>query len=170
VNAFHVIGGLFAIWAVVLSVVGITREGFPRTGRQAFGVGAVSVLLAVSTIGSAIITGALEEEEEGEAAQPAAEEGGGNTLRLDADPGGELSFDKESLQARAGEVTLVMGNPSSLQHNVSIEGGGIDEEGETVGEGGRSTVRAELRPGEYTFYCSVPGHQQGGMEGTLTVR
>lgn len=45
-----------------------------------------------------------------------------------------------------------------------------EEEGETVGEGGRSTVRAELRPGEYDFYCSVPRHRQGGMQGTLTVR
>jgi plastocyanin len=170
VNAFHVIGILFAIWAVVLTVVGITREHFPRTGGQALAVGTLSVLLAVSTIGAAIITSALEEEEEGEAAEPAAQESGGNTLRLEADPGGDLSFDKQSLEARAGEVTLVMGNPSSLQHNVSIEGGGIDEEGNTVGEGGRSTVRAELRPGEYTFYCSVSGHQQSGMEGTLTVR
>jgi uncharacterized cupredoxin-like copper-binding protein len=52
----------------------------------------------------------------------------------------------------------------------SIEGPGVNEEGETVGEGGRSTVRVALRRGRYDFYCSVPGHRQGGMEGTLTVR
>jgi uncharacterized cupredoxin-like copper-binding protein len=63
-----------------------------------------------------------------------------------------------------------MDNPSSVPHNVSIEGRGVDEEGETVSQGGSSTVRAELRPGEYDFYCSVPGHRQGGMEGTLTAR
>jgi plastocyanin len=170
VNAFHVLGGLFALWAVILAVVGITREDFPRTGGQALGVGAVSVLLAVSAIGSGIITGALEEEEEEEPGQPAAEGRGGSTLRLSADPDGELRFDRRSLEARAGKVTVVMANPSSLPHNVSIEGRGVDEEGETVGEGGRSTVRAELRPGRYDFYCSVPGHRQGGMEGTLTVR
>jgi plastocyanin len=170
VNAFHVLGGLFALWAVTLAVVGITRENFPRTGGQALAVGAVSVLLAVSAIGSGIITGALEEEEDEEAGQPAAEGPGGSTLRLSADPGGELRFDRRSLEARAGQVTVVMDNPSSLQHNVSIEGRGVDQEGETVGKGGRSTVRAELRPGRYDFYCSVPGHRQGGMEGTLTVR
>jgi plastocyanin len=170
VNAFHVIGGLFALWAVTLTAVGVRRRDFPRTGGQAFAVGAVSVLLAMSAIGSAVITGALEEEEEEEAGQPAARERERNLLRLSADPGGELRFDRRSLEARAGQVRVAMDNPSSLPHNVSIEGPGVDEEGETVGEGGRSTVRAELRPGEYDFYCSVPGHRQGGMEGTLTVR
>jgi plastocyanin len=171
VNAFHVIGSLFAAWAVIVAAVGITRKDFPRGGRQTLAVGTVSVLLAVSAIGSAIITGALEEEEgEEETGQPAARERGEGALRLSADPGGELRFDRSSLEARAGRVTLVMDNPSSVPHNVSIEGRGVDEEGETVDEGGRSTVRAELRPGEYDFYCSVPGHRQGGMEGTLTVR
>jgi plastocyanin len=170
VNAFHVIGSLFAVWAVTVAAFGITREDFPRGGRQTLAVGTVSVLLAVSAIGSAIITSALEEEDEEEAERPAARERGASALRLSADPGGELRFDRRSLEARAGQVTVVMDNPSSVPHNVSIEGRGVDEEGETVGEGGRSTVRAELRPGEYDFYCSVPGHRQGGMEGTLTAR
>jgi plastocyanin len=170
VNAFHVIGILFAAWAVLVSFLGIRREGFPASRGQALGVGAISIVLCVGAIGAAVITSAAEEEEGEEAAEPAAAEGGPNTLRLSADSGGGLSFDKDTLEARAGEVTLVMENPSSLQHNVSIEGRGVDEEGNTVGEGGTSTVRAELRPGEYQFYCSVTGHRDGGMEGTLTVR
>jgi plastocyanin len=168
VNAFHVIGGLFALWAVTLTAVGVRREDFPRTRGQALAVGAVSILLAASAIGSAVISSALEEEEE--AGQPAAREGERGVLTLKADRGGELRFDRRSLEARAGQVTLVMDNPSSLHHNISIEGRGVHEEGETVGEGGRSTVRTRLRPGEYDFYCSVPGHRQGGMEGTLTVK
>jgi plastocyanin len=136
-------------------------------------VSAISVLLAVGAISSAIITGALEEEEGGEEAAGAERReaaAGGRELRLSADRGGDLRFDKETLESSAGRVTLVMENPSSIPHNVSIEGGGVDEEGNTVQRGGTSTVSATLRPGRYEFYCSVPGHRQGGMVGRLTVR
>jgi plastocyanin len=173
VNAFHVIGGLFAVWAVVLTAIGIRREDFPRPGLQTLAVGTISVLLAASAIGSGIVTSALEEEEEEGHAEGGAERqgaGGGRVLGLSADPGGDLSFDTRALEARAGQVTIQMENPSSVPHNVSVEGRRVDEEGKTVGRGGTSTVTAELRPGEYAFYCSVAGHRKGGMEGTLTVR
>jgi mono/diheme cytochrome c family protein len=39
-----------------------------------------------------------------------------------------------------------------------------------VGTGGTSKVSANLKPGTYEFYCSVPGHEAGGMKGTLTVK
>jgi hypothetical protein len=65
VNAFHVCGALFAAWAVIVSFVGITREDFPASDAAARAVAAVSVVLAVATIGSAIITAANEEEEHG---------------------------------------------------------------------------------------------------------
>jgi uncharacterized cupredoxin-like copper-binding protein len=172
INAFHVIGSLLAAWALLVAALGITREGFPAQG-QAMLVGSISVLLAVGTISSAIITGALEEEEGAEEAaggEPGEAAAGGRELRLSADPGGAFRFDTRTLESGAGPVTLVMENPSSVPHNVSIEGPGIDEEGKTVQKGGTSTVSATLRPGTYDFYCSVPGHRQGGMEGELTIR
>ena len=170
-NAFHVLGALFAVWAVTLAALGITREDFPRAGGQTLVVGTLSVLLALGAIGSGIITSALEDEEEaGDEAAGQAPEGEGRTLSITADPGGELRFDTRTLEAQAGQVTIRMDNPSSVPHNVSIDGGGVDEEGKTVGQGGASTARAELRPGEYAFYCSVAGHREGGMEGALTVR
>jgi plastocyanin len=94
---------------------------------------------------------------------------GATTLEIPADAGGELAFQKDSLTAPAGEITLVMENPSSEVDNISLEGNGVDEKGELVGQGGTSRVTAVLEPGEYTFYCSVPLHRDGGMEGTLTV-
>jgi uncharacterized cupredoxin-like copper-binding protein len=64
-----------------------------------------------------------------------------------------------------------MNNPSPIPHNVSIEGpGGLSKQGQTVPKGGSSQVSATLKPGTYTYYCSVPGHRQAGMQGTLTVK
>ena len=95
--------------------------------------------------------------------------GGGQTLRIAADPSGALKFDKTSLTAKAGKVTIVMDNPSDVPHAVEIEGNGVEEEGETVTKGGVSKASADLKPGEYEFYCPVDGHKAAGMEGTLTV-
>ena len=64
-NAYHVCGVLFAAWAVIVSFLGITREDFPATAGAQRAVAVVSIVLAVATIGSAIYTGATEEDEEG---------------------------------------------------------------------------------------------------------
>jgi uncharacterized cupredoxin-like copper-binding protein len=98
--------------------------------------------------------------------------GGGTTLRISADPGGDLAFDKSSLSAKAGEVTIVMKNPSSATapHAVEIEGQGVEEESETVQPGGTARVSATLEPGTYEFYCPVGNHADAGMEGELTVK
>ena len=71
-NAFHVLGGLLAIWALVVSFLGITREGFPEGRAQERLVGAISVLLVAGAIGSAIYVGATEEEEHEEDGEQAA--------------------------------------------------------------------------------------------------
>ena len=62
-NAFHVLGGLLALWALLVSFLGITREGFPGEGGGARLVAAISILLTLGAIGSAIYTGATEEHE-----------------------------------------------------------------------------------------------------------
>lgn len=94
--------------------------------------------------------------------------GGGETLKLAADKSA-LKFDKSSLTAKAGKVTLEMANPSQLPHAVAIKGNGVDVDGKTVGNGETSTASSDLKPGTYTFYCPVPGHEAAGMKGTLTV-
>ena len=96
--------------------------------------------------------------------------GAAQTLKISADPGGALKFDKSSLTAKAGKVTIVMDNPSSLPHAVEIEGNGVEEEGETVEKGGVSKATATVKAGTYEFYCPVDGHKQAGMKGTLTVQ
>jgi plastocyanin len=92
------------------------------------------------------------------------------TLALTSPADGALVFDPEALEVPAGEVTIDYTNPSPVPHNVAIESDGEAlAQGATVsgGESGAATV--ELKPGEYIFYCSIPGHRESGMEGALTV-
>jgi plastocyanin len=91
-------------------------------------------------------------------------------LRLTADAHNAFKFDKTALTAKAGAVTITLSNPSVLPHNVAIRGNGVDVKGKVVIHGGTSVVTARLKPGTYTFYCSVPGHAAAGMKGTLTVK
>ncbi|MBI5311013.1 MAG: c-type cytochrome [Actinobacteria bacterium] len=92
-----------------------------------------------------------------------------NTLQIDADPTGATLYQAGKATAAAGLVNLIMDNPSSVPHNIAVKGAGVDEKGDVVGKGGTSKVSAKLKAGEYTFYCTVPGHEAGGMKGTLKV-
>jgi plastocyanin len=102
-------------------------------------------------------------------AAPATSPGG--ALKLAADPSGALKFDTSSLSARAGKLTIDFANNSSLGHNVTV----ASRSGTVLGatptfQGGTKTLTLDLKPGTYVFYCSVPGHRQAGMQGTLVVR
>ena len=92
----------------------------------------------------------------------------GGQLKIDADPTGALAFVSTKATTPAGKVTFAMGNKSSVQHNIAIKGG-PDVKGPVVGQGGTSRFNTSLKKGKYTFYCSVPGHEEGGMKGEVTV-
>jgi uncharacterized cupredoxin-like copper-binding protein len=97
--------------------------------------------------------------------------GGGATLKLSADPSGQFKFDKTSLTAKAGKVTLDMANPSSTPHGIAVKGTGVKTVGPTAStQGSSSSISVKLKPGTYEFYCPVDGHEQAGMKGTLTVK
>lgn len=92
-------------------------------------------------------------------------------LSLAANPQGELKYDATSLTAEQGKVTIAFTNDAPLSHNVTVE----SSSGSTVGatptfQGGSKKLTLNLKPGSYKFYCSVPGHRQAGMEGTLVVK
>jgi plastocyanin len=80
-----------------------------------------------------------------------------------------FAFSTTTATASAGTVTLKAMNPQSVSHDISIKGNGVDVKGNQVSNGGVSTVTATLKAGTYEYYCSVPGHEQLGMKGTLTV-
>ena len=91
-------------------------------------------------------------------------------LSIPADPTGQLFYEFKDATAKAGQVKIESQNKSPVDHDISIEGNGLDKNGPVVKNGGTSTVTADLKPGTYTFYCSVPGHREAGMEGKLTVK
>lgn len=96
--------------------------------------------------------------------------GGGATLSFEADPDGALAYTTTEATTKAGKVTLELDNPQSLTHDVAIEDSSGKEVGATelIADASDSTT-VNLKPGTYTFFCSVPGHREAGMEGTLTV-
>jgi len=66
-------------------------------------------------------------------------------------------------------VTIVMANMSPVEHNVTVAQGSKVLGATPTFTGATRTLSLKLKPGKYTFYCSVPGHRQAGMEGTLNV-
>lgn len=93
----------------------------------------------------------------------------GDVLTIPADPSGGLAYTFGSAEAEAGALTIRSPNESSVDHNIALDGQGVDETGPVVKDGGVSEIEVDLEAGRYTFYCSVPGHREGGMEGPLTV-
>jgi len=92
------------------------------------------------------------------------------TLAIPADPSGALAYQFGSAEAQPGTVKVESKNEASIDHDIAIEGNGVNDKGEVVNNGGTSEVDVDLKAGDYTFYCSVPGHREGGMEGKLTVK
>ena len=107
--------------------------------------------------------------EGGGAAGPSgtAEADAKNVVSIPTDPGGQLAYQVKNATAKAGKVTLSSKNDASIPHNIAIKG---DGEGPVVQGGKVSEVSDTLKAGTYEFYCSVPGHEQAGMKGTLKVR
>ena len=81
-----------------------------------------------------------------------------------------LAYVANAATAEAGSITLKSPNPATVPHNIAIEGNGVDEVGPVVEQDGVSEVKVTLKPGEYTFFCTVEGHREGGMEGQLVVK
>jgi plastocyanin len=196
---FFVCGIALAVSAVVVSFIGLRVKSFPGKAGPFVALGFAVLIGATTTFAvlhakdedkakAAELSKADEEAEkeesspvEGEskgapagkeapAAKPEAPaKGPGGTLQLAASETA-LAFDKTSLTSKPGKVTIDFDNPAALEHNVAIEQNGeVVAESETLAKG-KTSVSAELAPGTYTFLCTVPGHAEAGMEGTLVVK
>jgi uncharacterized cupredoxin-like copper-binding protein len=92
-------------------------------------------------------------------------------VQIEAAEGTELAYTSDAATSKAGQVSIEFTNPQSLSHDVAVEDSGGEEVGgtELVASGKTVATIGNLKPGKYTFYCTVPGHREAGMEGTLTV-
>jgi plastocyanin len=205
---FYIARGLLVVWALTVSLgLGMRRPGFPGSLAGQRAVIAVTAVLVLAAVSSAVLTsgtpakGSLPPTHtqelppvpvEGAPVQstsasasaapstasstattaPAAAgaAGGASTsLKLAANPSGQLSYNTKLLAAKAGTVTITMTNMSPLEHNVTVAEGTKVLGATPTFVGASKTLTLKLKPGKYTFYCSVPGHRQAGMEGTLNV-
>ena len=92
---------------------------------------------------------------------------GGKLTIPAAEFGTAFAFGKAT--APAGKLEFEMPNPSSLPHNIALKPPGTGA-GPVVDKGGVSKFTTTLKPGKYTYFCEVPGHEAGGMVGELTVK
>jgi plastocyanin len=77
-----------------------------------------------------------------------------------------LEFEPDTLEAPAGEITIGLTCEGGVNHNLVIEE--TDEQVAECRRGQTEVGTVELEPGEYTYVCTIPGHESR-MRGTLTV-
>lgn len=182
---FFICGCVLAVSAVTVSFVGLRLPDFP--GRLlpivvlwfALFVGATTTFAVLHAKDEEKAKAAeVENTEEAQKSAPYETEGAegseepsaaSTTLQLEASETA-LEFDTTQLEAKAGKVTIEFTNPSAIPHDVVVEQNGKELAGFKPIANGEESLTADLKPGTYTFFCSVPGHRQAGMEGTLTVK
>jgi uncharacterized cupredoxin-like copper-binding protein len=81
----------------------------------------------------------------------------------------EMSISLDSSQLKAGTITFVVTNNGFMDHDFAIRGNGVDQKTLTLNSGESATLTVNLEPGTYTYICTMPGHEQGGMTGTFIV-
>lgn len=166
---YYIAGGLLAAWAVVVAAWGISHAEFPGSPGRARLVMLTSLLLVAATMTTAVVTGGEASGEhagKGAPAPPATS----RALTLAADPGGALRFNKTRAAVLAGRVTVKLTNASTVAHNVTIAQGSKTLGATKTITKTTDSLTLDLAPGDYVFFCSVPGHRQAGMQGTLTVQ
>jgi uncharacterized cupredoxin-like copper-binding protein len=94
--------------------------------------------------------------------------GSGQTVDMTA---ADFKFDPSDQTVKSGDVTFNLKNDGQESHSLEIEGvNGQDQEIEgEVSPGQSGTLKVNLPPGKYEFYCPVANHKEMGMEGEITV-
>ncbi len=142
-------------------------------------VSAIAAVAALAMLGLAACGGGSSNNDTTAAATPppATTTGGGggggaaSTVNISTPSGTDLAYNQKDVSAKAGSVTIDFQNNESIPHDVAVESSSGDTVGQTdLVASGTANTTVDLQPGTYTFFCTVPGHREAGMEGTLTVK
>lgn len=172
-----VVAGIFIVFAALAALV--IPERWPQfPGRSGLGpfVVASTALFVGMMLAVYFLAREKEEAEAGEHGTETAEtETGPTTTSAGSSKRVEVRaldyrFQLPSTTFDDGSYTFVMKNAGKDVHNLTVSGPEVNNAAtETVGAGKTSEVQVALRPGEYEFYCSVPGHKELGMDVKVTV-
>lgn len=192
-DLFYICGIVLAVSAVLISFAGLRVQKFPGRAAPLVALGFALLIGATTTFAvlhaqdeetakAAELSAAGEEISEEESSPVEAEpenapvpkpqsaaKGPGGTIQLAASPT-QLAFDTTKLTSKPGKVTIDFTNPAALEHNVAIEQDDKEIATSATITEGKASVSADLAPGSYIFLCTVPGHAEAGMEGTLVVK
>jgi uncharacterized cupredoxin-like copper-binding protein len=76
----------------------------------------------------------------------------------------------ESTLDKPGVYVFEAVNSGDTTHALEVEGEGIEEFSEEIGPGESTKLRVDLKPGTYVLTCPVDGHEDKGMETTISVK
>jgi plastocyanin len=186
---YFVLGSILVAWGLGLAIFGLLRPDFPPSGTAGRALVGITVLIVVATLTALLATTEREhprEEAAAEAAEKKAEESkpGGEAKGGAPPPAGAPTpgpntvnvTEKEFSITLAGGNTIAPGkttfavqNAGKIQHDLAIKGAGENVKTPLISGGQSKDLKANLNPGKYLFYCSVPGHEQAGMKVNVTV-
>jgi plastocyanin len=136
----------------------------------------MTVVLSVGLIGFAAGCGDDDDEDTDAAATTEAEE------TTAADTGGaaqsvsmiDYGFEPADATAASGD-TIELTNDGDLPHNYTIvegdpTGGGAEvAASDDIEAGGSGSLTVDAEPGDYGVLCTIPGHAEQGMVGSIKV-
>lgn len=199
-SLFFWLGGVLVVAALGIAAIGIRGKASFPPNRAVLVLGtAAFAAVVVGTTALSVVNAEDEQEERNkelaeeeataaEEAPPPPAPGGqpqqvnpnepppppssASALDVTSPDDGGLIFEPDGLEAKAGNLTITYSNPSPVQHSLAIEDadGNVLAETEIFSAGEQEVTLDDLAPGEYVYFCTVPGHREAGMEGDLTVQ
>jgi plastocyanin len=186
---YFVLGSILVAWGLGLAVLGLLREDFPPSGRAGRMLVGTTALIVVATLVALLATTEREHPREEAAAEAAEKKAEGEKPGGEAPGGAPPPASAPSVEASTVDVTekefsialaggnalqpgrysFAVQNAGKIQHDLAIQGAGENVKTPLLDAGQSKDLKANLNPGKYVFFCTVPGHEQAGMKVNVTV-